>query len=116
MPVERVDILCACEGCGKRFGVEIETSEALKGGHYDDFEDMTRWYIRGGNATCYVWGVRGKQTVDRLSLSGHPTIQGDLMLCDICTAKCDTIDVPEDRNLTVEEVYDTLGLNLERSI
>jgi hypothetical protein len=115
MTVVRIDALCACEGCGKRFGVELELAEKLKDGHYDDFEDMVRWYVRGGNATCYTWGVRGQRTVDRLSLSGHPTVQADLLLCDICTAKCDAVEVPEDRNLTREEVNDALGLPEEVS-
>jgi hypothetical protein len=108
--VQRIDALCACEGCGKRFGVELDIGEPLKGGSYDDFDDMVRWYVRGGNVNCYTWGVRGKSTVDRLSLSCHPTVQADLLLCDICTKKCDDVEVPEDRNLTRAEVNKALGL------
>jgi len=108
--VQRIDALCSCEGCGKRFGVELDIGEPLKDGHYVDFDDMVRWYVRGGNVNCYTWGVRGKATVDRLSLSCHPTVQADLLLCDICTKKCDDVEVPEDRNLTRAEVNDALGL------
>lgn len=111
MSVVRIDTLCECEGCGKRFGVEVDL--AMDTAAYTDFEDMVRETIRGGNATCYTWGVRGKATVDRLSLSGHPTIQADLMLCDICTKKCDAVEVPEDRNLTRPEVNRALGLPAE---
>lgn len=113
MAVVRIDALCVCEGCGKRFGVELEVAEPLKGGAYDDFEDMVRWYVRGGNVNCYTWGVRGKATVDRLSLSCHATVQADLLLCDTCTTKCDSVEVPEDRNLTRAEVNEALGLHSE---
>ena len=106
MAVVRMDALCECEGCGKRFGVELDIGECLNEG--DDFETVVRETIRGGTATCYTWGVRGKITVDRFSLSGQPTIQADLMLCDICTRKCD--DVPIERNLTRAEVNEALGL------
>lgn len=64
MPVVRMDALCACEGCQKRFGVELDIAEPLKGGSYEDFEALVRDAIRGGQATCYTWGVRGKATVD----------------------------------------------------
>lgn len=110
MPAVRIDALCCCEGCGKRFGVELELAEALKDGQYDDFEDMVRWTIRGGNANFYTWGVRGKQTVDRMALSYSPTIQADLMLCDVCSRKCDDVEIPEDRNLTRAEVNEALGI------
>lgn len=113
MSAVRVDILCECEACYKRFGVEIDLAEDWKGGHYKDADDAAREYIRGGNAAYYTWAVRGKQTVDRVSLSCAPTIQADLMLCDICTAKCDAVEVPEDRNLTRAEVNKALGLPME---
>ncbi len=108
MPVVRIDALCVCEGCAKRFGVELELAQDLKHGAYDDFEDLARDTVRGGNACAYTWGVRGKATVDRMSLSYHPTIQADLMLCDDCSRKCD--DVPIDDNLTREQVNRALGL------
>ena len=108
MGVVRIDALCECEGCGKRFGVELDLPGRLKGGSDEDFESLVRDTIRGGCATCYTWGVRGKATVDRMGLSGQPTIQADLMLCDVCTKKCDAIEV--DRNLTRAEVNGALGL------
>lgn len=115
MPAVRVDILCECEGCHKRFGVEIDDiAEPLKGGRYDNFEDMVRWYIRGGNAPYYTWGVRGQRTIDRFPLSRQPIIEAGLMLCDECGRKCDDFPVePEDRALTRAEVNKVLGLPTE---
>ena len=108
MPVVRIDALCVCEGCDKRFGVELELAEDLKDGEYADFEELARDTIRGGQCNCYTWGVRGKATVDRMSLDYQATIQGDLMLCDVCSRKCD--DLPIEGALTVEQVRTTLGL------
>lgn len=108
MTVVRIDALCECEGCGKRFGVEVDLAEALKDGDNADFEALVRDTITGGNATCYVWGVRGKATVDRMSLSYQATIQADLMLCDLCSRKCD--DLPIEGNLTRAQVNKALGL------
>ena len=109
MPAVRIDALCACEGCDKRFGVELELAADLKeDGSFSDFESMVRDTILGGQANCYTWGVRGKATVDRLSLDRHPTIQGGYMLCDICTKKCD--DLPIEGDLTKKQVEKTLGL------
>lgn len=113
MGAVRIDALCQCEGCGKHFGVEIDLAEELKDGFNADFEALVRDTINGGLATCYTWGVRGKATVDRMSLSYQPTIQADLMLCDICSRKCD--DVPVERNLTHAEVFEALGLPAEAS-
>jgi hypothetical protein len=108
MTAVRIDALCECEGCGKRFGVEIDIAEELKDGDNADFEALVRDTIMGGNATCYTWGVRGKATVDRIGLSYQATIQADLMLCDICSRKCD--DVPIEGNLTRAQVNKALGL------
>jgi hypothetical protein len=113
MSVVRIDALCECEGCGKRFGVEVEVAQELKGGCYADFEELVRDTISGGNATCYTWGVRGKATVDRMSLSYQPTIQAELMLCDICSRKCD--DLPIEGNLTRAQVNEALGFPGETS-
>jgi hypothetical protein len=113
MPVVRMDALCCCEGCGKRFGVEIDIAEELKDGFNPDFESLVRETIRGGQATCYTWGVRGKATVDRMSLSYQATIQADLMLCDVCSRKCD--DLPIEGNLTLPQVNKALGLPGETS-
>jgi hypothetical protein len=52
--------------------------------------------------------VRGKATVDRMSLSYQATIQADLTLCDICSRKCD--DLPIEGNLTRAQVNRALGL------
>jgi hypothetical protein len=108
MPVVRIDALCQCEACSKRFGVELEVAQDLKDGVYEDFEALVRDTIRCGNATVYTWGVRGKTTVDRIGLSGQPTIQADLMLCDTCTKICDA--VPIEGNLTREQVETALNL------
>jgi hypothetical protein len=113
MTVVRIDALCECEGCGKRFGVEIDIAEELKDGDNADFEALVRDTIMGGQATCYTWGVRGKATVDRMSLSYQATIQADLMLCDICSRKCD--DVPIEGNLTRAQVNKAIGLPEETS-
>mgnify|MGYP006266259373 CR=1 FL=1 len=99
MGAVRVDVLCECEGCRKRFGVELDLAEELNG---HDFDYLAREAIRGGQSNYYIWGVRGKATVDRLPLSGYPSVQGGRMLCDVCTKTCDAI--PVDRNLTREEV------------
>ena len=98
MSVVRIDALCECENplCGKRFGVELELASDLKEGPHVDFDAMVRDEVMGGNAVCYTWGVRGKMTVDRLSLSCHPTIQAGKLLCDECTKKADAY--PEDWN------------------
>lgn len=106
MGVVRIDALCMCDGCAKRFGIELEVSEDLRS--YDDFEQFARASIRGGQCTSYTWGVRGKSTVDRFSLSGEPTIQGGYMLCDVCTKKCD--DLPIEGDLTRIQVENVLGL------
>lgn len=106
MPVVRIDALCRCEGCDKRFGVEIELAADI--GNVDDFEELVREEIRGGNATSYTWGVRGKMTVDRLPLSCQPTIQADLMLCDRCSKLCD--DLPIEGALTRAQVEKALNL------
>lgn len=108
MPVVRIDALCQCEACSKRFGVELELAEDLKGGSHEDFESLVRDTILGGNATVYTWGVRGKSTVDRLSLDGLPSIQGDLLLCDRCTKICD--DLPIEGALTRAQVEKALDL------
>lgn len=70
MPAVRIDALCECEGCHKRFGVELDLAADLKGGYPKDFDEMAREAIRGGQADCYTWGVRGRQTVERFPLSG----------------------------------------------
>jgi hypothetical protein len=106
MTVQRIDALCECEGCGKRFGIELDTGEDLNS--YADFEALVRDTILGGQALCYTWGIRGKSTVDRLSLSYNVTIQADLMLCDVCSKKCD--DLPIEAALTRAEVNRALGL------
>ena len=106
MGVVRIDVLCMCDGCAERFGVELDMATDLK--DYADVEEWTRDTIRGGNATCYKWGVRGKHTVDRLPLTYSTTIQGGLMLCDVCSKKCD--DVPIDSDLTRAQVDRVLGL------
>jgi hypothetical protein len=111
MPAVRIDALCECEGCGKRFGVELELATQIKGSFFEDFEGLVREQILSGNATCYTWGVRGKATVDRLSLSYHPTIQAELMLCDICSRKCD--ELPIEDALTRAQVNKALGLPTE---
>lgn len=111
MPAVRIDALCQCEGCGKRFGIELDLGRNLTNEHFPDFDSLAREEIRNGLSPGYVWGVRGKATVDRLSLSGSVTIQADLMLCDVCTRKCD--DVPVERNLTRAEVNEALGLEQE---
>lgn len=108
MPVVRIDALCECEGCGKRFGVELDIGDMLKDGDNDDFEALVRDTIRGGMAACYTWGVRGQRTVDRMTLDYHVTIQADLMLCDVCSRKCD--DLPIEELLTRDQVNEALGL------
>ena len=108
MGVVRLDVLCMCDGCAERFGVELEIATDLKGGDYADVEEWTRDTIRGGNATCYKWGVRGKHTVDRLPLTYPTTIQGGLMLCDVCSEKCDNLPIEGD--LTLAQVNRVLGL------
>lgn len=109
MGVVRVDCLCECDACQKRFGVEIELALDLP--DYVDFEELVREELRGGNATCYTWGVRGKLTVDRFPLKRAATVQGDLVLCDVCTGKCD--DDPREV-LDKEAVLKILGLPRER--
>jgi hypothetical protein len=109
MAVVRVDALCECEGCQKRFGIEIDIGRDLRNEHFPDLDALTREEIRNGLNCGYRWGVRGKMTVERYPLSGSVTIQADLMLCDECTRKCD--DLPIDRNLTRAEVNKALGLS-----
>ena len=108
MPVIRIDALCCCEGCGKHFGVELDLAEDLKEGEYIDFEELVRDTIRGGMAACYLWGVRGKATIDRFPLSYQATIQGGFLLCDICSKKCD--DLPIKGNLTEKQVREALDI------
>jgi hypothetical protein len=111
MSVVRVDALCQCEGCGKRFGIEVDIGRDLNNEALPDFEALVREEIRNGLSPGFVWGVRGKATVDRLPVSYSVTIQADLMLCDICSRKCD--DLPIERNLTLAEVNEVLGLQGE---
>lgn len=111
MPAVRIDALCQCEGCGKRFGIELDLGRNLNNELFPDFEALVREEIRNGLSPGYTWGVRGKATVDRLSLSGSVTIQAELMLCDVCTRKCD--DLPIERNLTRDEVNEVLGITGE---
>ena len=103
MGVVRVEVVCECDGCGKRFGVELETSEDLQ--LYKDFEQLTRQVIKDG-AAGYEWHVRGKHTIDRISLNYQPTIQGGMMLCDVCSKKCDAL--PIDVNLTEQQVIEAI--------
>ncbi len=105
MPVVRIDALCACDGCAKRFGVELELASDL--GDHIDFEAVVREEIRNGTAG-YVWAVRGKSTVDRIFLDYQPTIQAELLLCDVCSKKCD--DLPIEGDLTRAQVNTALGL------
>jgi hypothetical protein len=109
MGVVRVDVLCECDGCGARFGVEVERAETLR--DHDDFDALVARTIRRGNCDFFKWGVRGKATVDRLSLTYPATIQADLMLCDVCSRKCD--DFPVEGNLTRTQVNEALGLPTE---
>jgi hypothetical protein len=108
MPVVRIDALCQCEGCGKRFGIEVDIGRGLNNKEFPDFEALVREEVRNGLSPGYVWGVRGKATVDRFSLSYSVTIQGELLLCDVCSKKCD--DLPVEANLTREQVNEALGL------
>lgn len=108
MSAVRIDALCECEGCGKRFGIELDLGEDLRDGEYKDFEALVRDTIRGGSCVSYIWGVRGKATIDRMSLSYQPTIQADLMLCDVCSKKCD--DLPIEGALTRDQVNEALGI------
>lgn len=108
MTVKRVDALCECEGCGKRFGIELDIGRDLNNELFPDFDALAREEIRNGLVAAYIWGVRGKATVERFAVSGPVTIQADLMLCDVCTRKCD--DLPIERNLTRAEVNEVLGL------
>jgi hypothetical protein len=110
MPVVRIDALCSCDGCGKRFGVELELAEDLDGS-CDDFESLVRETVRGGQGLCYTWGVRGKATVDRMALSYQVTVQADLLLCDVCSKKCD--DLLIEGALTRVQVNEALGLPKE---
>ena len=110
MTVVRVDILCECEGCQKRFGIEADIGRDLNNEAWPDFEALAREEILNGREG-YTWGVRGKATVERFPLSGWPTIQADLLLCDECTRKCD--DLPIERPLTRPEVNEALGLHGE---
>jgi hypothetical protein len=110
MSVVRIDALCECEACAKRFGVEIELASELS--EYEDFEDLVRETVSGGNTTHYTWGVRGKQTVERFPLSYHVTIQGELLLCDECSKKCD--DLPIEGALTREQVQKALEIEVEQ--
>jgi len=109
MAVQRIDALCECEGCQKRFGIELDVGETLA--DYADFEALARETIRGGQSNVYTWGVRGKNTVERFPLPYWPTIQGDYVLCDVCSKKCD--DLPIERNLTRAEVEKALGIAQE---
>jgi len=112
MPLVRVDALLACDGCSKRFGIEIDTAfDFAPCGVTHDLEYAVRETIMGGGigAVGYTWGVRGTKTVDRFPLSGFPTIQGDYLLCDECTRKCD--DLPIEEPLTKAEVEKVLGIN-----
>ena len=106
MPIVRIDALCECEGCQKRFGVEVELASELK--DFTDFEALVRETIRNGFANCYTWGVRGKQTIDRMALSYQATVQADLLLCDVCSRKCD--DLPIEGDLTLAQVHEALGV------
>lgn len=108
MGVVRVDVLCMCDGCAERFGVEVERAATLL--DYDDFDALVAETIRDGTAG-YKWGVRGKATVDRMPLAYQPTIQGGMMLCDACSKKCD--DAPIEGALTKEQVLKVLGLPQE---
>lgn len=111
MPAVRIDALCSCDNCTKRFGVELDIAEDLKGGEHADFEALVRETVRGGQATVYTWGVRGKATVERYPLKYHATIQGGMLLCDECSQKCDAF--PVEGNLTEKQVAEALGGNLD---
>lgn len=101
MPVVRVDCLCECDVCSKRFGVELEVAEDLN--NFSSYEELVKETVRSGVATCYTWGVRGKNTVDRFPLSYSVTIQAELLLCDECSRKCD--DYPVEGDLTRDQVF-----------
>lgn len=108
MGVVRVDALCECDGCQKRFGVEIPLDRDVDAATFDY---MVSEEVRSGQGTYYTWGVRGKSTVDRMSLSSKPTIQGGFLLCDVCSEKCDALPIEED--LTRAQVLRALGLPAE---
>lgn len=110
MGLARIDALCQCDGCGERFGVEIEERDLTD---FQDMEELVLEEVRGGLAGCYKWGVRGKQTVDRISLSYGATVQGGLLLCDKCSKACDELEIGEDRDLTEAEVRNVLHLHAD---
>ena len=104
MPLEGIDARVICDGCGKKFFVELDMTDNPGSSP----EDWVRETIRGGQSPGYVWGVRGKHTLDRFQLDYNVTVQGGLMLCDECSKKCD--DAPIEGNLSVDEVKAVLGL------
>lgn len=65
MTVMRIDALCECDGCQKVFWIELDTATDLGDDIYD-FESLVHETVRAGNPISYVWGVRGRSTVDRL--------------------------------------------------
>lgn len=106
MPVIRIDASCDCEACGKRFGVEIPVTDPVANNYFADFEGVVRDIIRSGNGHYFEWIVRGQRTIDRSGLSYQPTIQGGLMLCHICSQKCD--EAPFEDALTESQVREIL--------
>lgn len=109
MAVVRIDALCECDGCQKRFGVELELAEEVS--DFLDFQEIVEETVRGGQCNCYTWGVRGKATIDRMSLSYQVTVQANLLLCDECSRRCDAL--PIDGDLTRAQVNEALGLRGE---
>jgi hypothetical protein len=110
MPLVRLDALCACEGCYKRFGIELDIGRNLADESWlGNFDAVVREEIASGRDDGYVWGVRGQKTVERFG-TGSVSIQGGLMLCSECTKKCDRD--PRD-TLDLAAVREILGMEEE---
>jgi len=104
MPIARIDTLCECDGCGKRFGIELDITYSPS--EFDSFEELVKETVTECFAFCYSWAIRGKETVERFPLDYSVTIQAEMLLCDECSRKCDEFDVVGE--LTLDQVLEAI--------
>jgi hypothetical protein len=71
MALVRIDALCECEGCGKRFGIEVDTGTSLSG--FSDFDAIVRQEMRDGVQSGLCVGC---------SWEGHRGSVAVILLCD----------------------------------
>lgn len=123
MGIVRIEATVECDGCGKRFMVDVEPSKRCLFGvdqetgaaqGFVDASELAVESVRGGEWHEII--VRGQRTIARETTGdGSCSVQAGLCLCNECTAKCDAVPTVGaagehvERSLTEAEVRKALA-------